>query len=143
MMRIKQYNNQCQRKLMQRQHMLHQQHQQQLYQPAKQQLPAQLQTHQTQQLQQMNDIDQQNHLQSLTKVGTPLQYANSPNRISPLRTVTSSPLHSVNQPLNINAFRQKASIRSISGCRKPNPLDLVKPHSPAFIFLYISSSLYV
>ncbi|KAI5414180.1 hypothetical protein KIW84_058351 [Lathyrus oleraceus] len=139
MLQNQQYNNQYQRQLMQRQQMLHQQQQQQLHQPAKQQLPAQLQTHQMQQLQQMNDvndmklrqgigvkpgvfqqhlassqrsayphqqlkqgpfsvsspqllqtpspqipqhsspqIDQQNHLQSLTKVGTPLQSANSP-----------------------------------------------------------------
>jgi PAX-interacting protein 1 len=138
MLHSQQFKQQYQRQLMHRQQMLQQQ-QQQLHQPVKQQLPAQLQTHQMQQLHQMNDVndmkmrqgigvkaggfqqhlasnqrsgyphqqlkqgpftvsspqllqatspqipqhsspqvDQQNHLPSLTKVGTPLQSANSP-----------------------------------------------------------------
>lgn len=142
MLQNQQLKQQYQRQLMQRKQQQimqqQQQQQQQLHQTAKQQLPAQLPTHQIQQLHQMNDandikmrqgigvkpgvfqqhltssqrsayphqqmkgspfpgsspqlqatspqipqhsspqVDQQNHLPSLTKVATPLQSANSP-----------------------------------------------------------------
>ncbi|KAG2723184.1 hypothetical protein I3843_02G137400 [Carya illinoinensis] len=105
---IMQHQQQQQQQQHQQQHQQQQQQhqQQQLHQQPKQQLSAQLHTHQISQIHQINDvaspqilqhsspqIDQQNVLSSLTKVGTPLQSASSPFVVpSPSTPLAPSPM---------------------------------------------------